>query len=184
MESGGDGVVVGVGCAINLVGARTGVRARNVWFIHHAASFGPLLLVRLSGKRVQRCDRGGHLVRVHRAPVHLLPDAPGDFLERVMPFASLCVHQASPLTSGERADTDIEPRAPVVPGIARPGADLSDAWLRETKPKCKKATHQTAKKTASRKVTIAPESDAARIIAAIKRIHEAKRFTYGNVADA
>ena len=47
----------------------------------------------------------------------------------------------------------------------------------------KKATRKKAKKAAPRKVTIAPESDAARIIAAIKRIPRGKVCTYGNVAD-
>jgi methylated-DNA-protein-cysteine methyltransferase-like protein len=43
----------------------------------------------------------------------------------------------------------------------------------------KKATRKTSKKVAAR----APESDAARIIAAIKRIPRGKVSTYGNVAD-
>lgn len=65
------------------------------------ASFGPLLLVRLSGKRV----RPGATVAAMWAGFilsllfHLLPDSPGDFLERVMPFvASLGIA----LTGGER----------------------------------------------------------------------------------
>lgn len=47
----------------------------------------------------------------------------------------------------------------------------------------KKATRKTAKKAAPCKATSAPESDAARIIAAIKRIPRGKVCTYGNVAD-
>jgi methylated-DNA-protein-cysteine methyltransferase-like protein len=58
------------------------------------------------------------------------------------------------------------------------------------KPKArKKATRKTAKKRAPRKsapkrgMVVAPESDAARIIAAIKRIPRGKVCTYGGVAD-
>lgn len=53
----------------------------------------------------------------------------------------------------------------------------------------KQVTSRAPKKAASRKsaarrgVIIAPESDAARIIAAIKRIPRGKVCTYGNVAD-
>jgi Na+/proline symporter len=65
------------------------------------ASFGPLLLIRVSGKRVRP---GAMLAAIWSgfilsAIFHLLPDAPGDFLERVMPFvASLGIA----LTGGER----------------------------------------------------------------------------------
>ncbi len=65
------------------------------------ASFGPLLLVRLSGKRVRP---GAMLAAIWSGFIlsllfHLLPDSPGDFLERVMPFvASLGIA----LTGGER----------------------------------------------------------------------------------
>jgi len=65
------------------------------------ASFGPLLLVRLCGKRVRP---GATLAAMWSGFIlsllfHLLPDAPGDFLERVMPFvASLGIA----LTGGER----------------------------------------------------------------------------------
>lgn len=50
----------------------------------------------------------------------------------------------------------------------------------------KKATRKTPKKVTSRvtkQVAVAPDSDAARIIAAIKRIPRGKVCTYGNVAD-
>jgi methylated-DNA-protein-cysteine methyltransferase-like protein len=52
----------------------------------------------------------------------------------------------------------------------------------------KKVTSHASKqaapgKTAKQRVVIAPESDAARIIAAIKRIPKGKVCTYGNVAD-
>ena len=65
------------------------------------ASFGPLLLVRVCGKRVRP---GATLAAIWSGFIlslifHLLPDAPGDFLERVMPFvASLGIA----LTGGER----------------------------------------------------------------------------------
>lgn len=65
------------------------------------ASFGPLLLVRLSGKRV----RPGATVAAMWAGFilsllfHLLPDSPGDFMERVMPFVAAL---GIALTGGER----------------------------------------------------------------------------------
>lgn len=65
------------------------------------ASFGPLLLVRLSGKRVRAGATLGAIWSGFILSVlfHLLPDSPGDFLERVMPFvASLGIA----LTGGER----------------------------------------------------------------------------------
>jgi Na+/proline symporter len=65
------------------------------------AALGPLLLVRLAGKRV----RGGSIIGAMSAGVllvcvfHVMPDAPGDFLERVLPFvAGLGIA----LTGGER----------------------------------------------------------------------------------
>jgi sodium/proline symporter len=65
------------------------------------ASFGPLLFVRLSGKRIRP---GVTLAAMWSgfalsAVFHLLPDTPGDFFERVLPFiASLGIA----LTGGER----------------------------------------------------------------------------------
>lgn len=50
----------------------------------------------------------------------------------------------------------------------------------------KKTTRKTSKKVTSRvakKAAVAPQSDAARILAAIKRIPRGKVCTYGNVAD-
>lgn len=65
------------------------------------ASFGPLLLVRLSGKRVRP---GATLAAMWAGFIlsllfHLLPDSPGDFLERVMPFVAAL---GIALTGGER----------------------------------------------------------------------------------
>lgn len=54
------------------------------------AALAPLLLVRLSGKRV----RGGSIIGAMSAGFmlvcvfHAMPDAPGDFLERVLPFVA------------------------------------------------------------------------------------------------
>lgn len=65
------------------------------------AALAPLLLVRLAGKRV----RGGSIIGAMSAGFmlvcvfHAMPDAPGDFLERVLPFvASLGIA----LSGGER----------------------------------------------------------------------------------
>jgi sodium/proline symporter len=65
------------------------------------ASFGPLLLVRVSGKRIRPGSALGAMWAgfVLSVLFHLLPDAPGDFLERVLPFiAALGIA----LTGGER----------------------------------------------------------------------------------
>lgn len=52
------------------------------------ASFGPLLLVRLSGKRIRTGSTLGAMWSgfVLSLLFHLLPDTPGDFMERVLPF--------------------------------------------------------------------------------------------------
>jgi sodium/proline symporter len=65
------------------------------------ASLGPLLLVRLSGKRIRPGSTLGAMWAGFLLSLvfHLLPDAPGDFLERVLPFiAALGIA----LTGGER----------------------------------------------------------------------------------
>lgn len=65
------------------------------------ASFGPLLLVRISGKRVRPGATLGAMWAgfILSLLFHLLPDSPGDFLERVLPFiAALGIA----LTGGER----------------------------------------------------------------------------------
>jgi sodium/proline symporter len=65
------------------------------------AAFGPLVLVRVSGKRIRP---GAALGAMWAGTIltllfHLLPDSPGDFLERVLPFfAALGIA----LTGGER----------------------------------------------------------------------------------
>ncbi len=65
------------------------------------ASFGPLLLVRITGKRVRPGATLGAMWAgfILSLLFHLLPDSPGDFLERVLPFiAALGIA----LTGGER----------------------------------------------------------------------------------
>ena len=72
-----------------------------VAFTSLGASLGPLLLVRLSGKRIRPGSTLGAMWAGFLLSLifHLLPDSPGDFLERVLPFiASLGVA----LTGGER----------------------------------------------------------------------------------
>lgn len=65
------------------------------------ASFGPLLLVRLSGKRVRPGATLGAMWSgfILSLLFHLLPDSPGDFLERVLPFVTAL---GIALTGGER----------------------------------------------------------------------------------
>jgi sodium/proline symporter len=65
------------------------------------ASLGPLLLVRLSNKRIRPGSTLGAMWAGFMLSLvfHLLPDSPGDFLERVLPFiAALGIA----LTGGER----------------------------------------------------------------------------------
>jgi Na+/proline symporter len=65
------------------------------------ASLGPLVLVRLSGKRIRPGSTLGAMWAGFLLSLifHLLPDSPGDFLERVLPFiAALGIA----LTGGER----------------------------------------------------------------------------------
>jgi sodium/proline symporter len=65
------------------------------------AAFGPLILVRLSGKRVRPASTLGAMWAAVGLTVlfHALPDAPGDFLERVLPFVAAL---GIALTGGER----------------------------------------------------------------------------------
>ncbi|MET0535297.1 MAG: hypothetical protein ABW171_13845, partial [Steroidobacter sp.] len=65
------------------------------------ASFGPLLLVRVCGKRVRPGATLGAMWSGFMLSLlfHLLPDAPGDFLERVLPFVTSL---GIALTGGER----------------------------------------------------------------------------------
>ena len=54
------------------------------------STLGPLMLVRLGGKRVRPGSTLGALWAgaLLTLVFHLLPDAPGDFLERVLPFVA------------------------------------------------------------------------------------------------
>jgi len=76
----------------------------NQWLFAYnvmGASFGPLLLVRLTGKRVRPGSTLGAMWAgcILTVLFHLLPDSPGDILERVFPFvASLGIA----LTGGDR----------------------------------------------------------------------------------
>jgi Na+/proline symporter len=65
------------------------------------ASFGPLVLIRMAGKRIRP---GVTLAAMWAGAIltwlfHLLPDSPGDFLERVLPFVAAL---GIALTGGER----------------------------------------------------------------------------------
>jgi sodium/proline symporter len=72
-----------------------------VAFTALGAAFGPLLLVRLSGKRIRPGSILGAMWAGFILTVlfHLLPDSPGDFLERVLPFLAAF---GIALTGGER----------------------------------------------------------------------------------
>jgi Na+/proline symporter len=65
------------------------------------ACFGPILLVRLSGKRLRPGSLLGAMWAAFVLAIlfHLLPDSPGDFLERVLPFVAAL---GIALTGGER----------------------------------------------------------------------------------
>lgn len=65
------------------------------------AAFGPLLMVRLAGKRVRSGSTLGAMWAgfVLTVMFHALPDSPGDFLERVLPFVAAL---GIALSGGER----------------------------------------------------------------------------------
>lgn len=65
------------------------------------SAFGPLLLVRLAGKRVRPGSMLGSMWAGFMLTLllHLLPNAPGDFLERALPFVAAL---GIALTGGER----------------------------------------------------------------------------------
>ncbi len=83
------------------------------------SAFGPLLLVRLAGKRVRPGSMAGSMWAGFMLTLllHLLPNAPGDFLERALPFVAAL---GIALTGGERRrDPDradrTQPAAPAAP---------------------------------------------------------------------
>ncbi|MFL6575130.1 MAG: sodium:solute symporter family transporter [Povalibacter sp.] len=65
------------------------------------SAFGPLMIVRLSGKRVRPGSTLGAMWAAVMLTLlfHALPDSPGDFLERVLPFVAAL---GIALTGGER----------------------------------------------------------------------------------
>ena len=91
------GLFLAVALSIPVVGLDQAVFA----FTAIGAALGPVILVRLSGKRIRPACTLGALWSGFALTTlfHLLPDAPGDFLERVLPFiAALGIA----LTGGER----------------------------------------------------------------------------------
>ncbi len=70
-------------------------------FVALGAAFGPLLLVRLTGKRIRPGSMLGAMWAGFLLTLifHFLPDSPGDFLERVLPFVAAL---GIALTGGER----------------------------------------------------------------------------------
>jgi sodium/proline symporter len=88
-------------CLTLLYAPRAIVEHAMFAFTALGASLGPLLLVRLSGKRIRPGSTLGAMWAGFLLSLvfHLLPDSPGDFLERVLPFiAALGIA----LTGGER----------------------------------------------------------------------------------
>jgi Na+/proline symporter len=88
-------------CVVALSVPSGGLEHAFFAFTALGASLGPLLLVRLSGKRTRPGSMLGAMWSgfVLSLLFHLLPDSPGDFLERVLPFiAALGIA----LTGGER----------------------------------------------------------------------------------
>ncbi len=65
------------------------------------AAFGPLVIVRVAGKRIRPGSALGAMWAgtILTLLFHLLPDSPGDFLERVLPFVAAL---GIALTGGER----------------------------------------------------------------------------------
>jgi sodium/proline symporter len=75
----------------------------RLWLCWHAlnSAFGPLLLVRLSGKRVRPGSSLGAMWSgfILTIVFHLMPDTPGDLLERSLPFIAA---MGIALSGGER----------------------------------------------------------------------------------
>jgi sodium/proline symporter len=92
------------------------------------SAFGPLLLVRLTGKRVRPGATMGSMWAgfVLTLLLHLLPNAPGDFLERALPFVAAL---GIALTGGERrrdpdrADRSQQGAAPLPGPTSEPAVD-------------------------------------------------------------
>jgi len=90
-------VSVFVAIAVSIDGYRHGFLAFSVL----GAAFGPLVVVRLSGKRVRPGSLLGAMWTgaILTLLFHALPDSPGDFLERVLPFVTAL---GIALSGGER----------------------------------------------------------------------------------
>ncbi|HTE43123.1 MAG TPA: hypothetical protein VK629_20035 [Steroidobacteraceae bacterium] len=75
----------------------------RLWFCWHAlcAAFGPLLLVRLTGKKVRAGSSLGAMWSgfILTLLFHLMPDTPGDLMERSLPFIAA---MGIALSGGER----------------------------------------------------------------------------------
>ena len=94
------GVTVAVACATSFAPADL-LEYTLFSFTALGASFGALLLVRMSGKRVRPGSMLGAMWAGFLLTIlfHLLPDSPGDFLERVLPFVAAL---GIALSGGER----------------------------------------------------------------------------------
>ena len=85
------------------------------------AAFGPLVIVRVAGKRIRPGSALGAMWAgtLLTLVFHLLPDSPGDFLERVLPFfAALGIalgggeRRANP-DRADRAQETVHDRVPI-----------------------------------------------------------------------
>jgi sodium/proline symporter len=91
-----------VGTLLLALYAREGFLSQSMLALNMmGSSIGPLLLVRLGGKRVRPGSTLGAMWSGALLTLifHLLPDAPGDFLERVVPFVAAL---GIALTGGQR----------------------------------------------------------------------------------
>jgi sodium/proline symporter len=96
-------------CVVFAAIAAVGVALRAPGLADHSlfafttlgAALGPLMLVRLSGKRIRPGSTLGAMWSACLLSLlfHLLPDSPGDFLERVLPFVAAL---GIALSGGER----------------------------------------------------------------------------------
>ncbi|HEY8538125.1 MAG TPA: hypothetical protein VIL28_04610 [Steroidobacteraceae bacterium] len=110
-----------VAACVALYGPAVSIENSMLAFTLLGAAFGPLVLVRIAGKRIRP---GPALAAIWAGAIltivfHLLPDSPGDFLERVLPFVAAL---GIALTGGERrrnpdradrADETVHDRVPI-----------------------------------------------------------------------
>jgi Na+/proline symporter len=90
-----------LGLALSAFGPAALLEQTLFSFTTLGAALGPLVLVRLSGKRIRPGSTLGAMwsAFVLSLLFHLLPDSPGDFLERVLPFVAAL---GIALSGGER----------------------------------------------------------------------------------